>query len=867
MKFPALALAAFLVSGIVADRLIATGRPQSVIPFVIVCALLILSGFALLMFRLGTAAWVISLAAWSALGITAARVETMAVPADHINSLLARNALNLDQPLRWHGTLGLDPLELPWGLRYQLDLEEVQSAGAWMPVSGGMRTDYYFDENAASHPSSELRAGDRVELLVRARPVRNFGDPGSFDYRTFLARQDVYLTSTVRNATLIEKIPGPAPTLAQYLAQWRGSLLRRTDAMFAASDERAAVVRAMLLGDRSFLDTEQVEAFQKTGAYHILVLSGLQVGVLAAILLWTTRRLRLPPVLGIALTISTLWAYAGIVEDHPPILRAVWMATFYLLTFPLFRRAHVLNAMGLAAIIILGWRPSEISDASFLFSFLAVASIGAIAAPWLERTAGTYLHALDHLGDVTRDGSHPPRAAQFRLDLRAAKASLAGHLPAFASRFAGATVTAPCRIGLWLWETIVISAAIQVTMLPLMAQYFHRVSVWGLAANVPAVLLTGVIVPIGFLSLGAGVIWQPLGRLFGHILSPAVGVMVWSVQVVSRLPRSSYRVPSPPIGALVAFFAAMLLLAAAVLMAKRRNAAVARAAAVSLAAVIAVYPFAPRLNAGHLEVTILDVGQGDSIFVAFPNGRTMLVDGGGLPGSAFIRSRRPGVDVGEDVVSPFLWSRGLKRLDVVALTHAHQDHLGGLAAVLQNFQVGELWVGRDIQSSAYTALLGQARARGIPIVRRQRGDRLEWDGVGMQVLWPDNLEPGKTAQNDDSLVLRLQDGRETLLLTGDIERPVERTLLADDDSVDADFLKIPHHGSRTSTTESFLESVHPKFAAISVGENNPFGHPNDDVISRIETQGIKLYRTDRDGAITVLTDGNQLELHTFLAAH
>jgi competence protein ComEC len=180
--------------------------------------------------------------------------------------------------------------------------------------------------------------------------------------------------------------------------------------------------------------------------------------------------------------------------------------------------------------------------------------------------------------------------------------------------------------------------------------------------------------------------------------------------------------------------------------------------------------------------------------------------------------------------------------------------------------VGELWLGRDIQSGAYAALLDEARARGIPIVRRRRGDHLEWDGVGMQVLWPDNLEPAKTAQNDDSLVLRLQDGRETLLLTGDIERPVERTLLANGDSVGAEFLKIPHHGSRTSTTEPFFESVHPKFAAISVGENNPFGHPNDDVIDRIEMQGTKLYRTDRDGAITVLTNGNQLELHTFLAA-
>ena len=219
------------------------------------------------------------------------------LPADHVTALITRNALNIDQPLRWRGTLRADPLDLPWGIRYQLDLEAVQSAGAWIGVSGGLRSDYYFPDDSARE-SPMLRAGDRVEILTRARTVRNFGNPGSFDYRTFLARQDVHLTSTVRSTELIEKIPGPRPSLGHQLARLRGLLLRQSDAMFAAADDRAAVVRAMLLGDRSFLDTEQVQAFQQTGAYHILVLSGLQVGVLAAILLWTTRRLRLPMLAG-----------------------------------------------------------------------------------------------------------------------------------------------------------------------------------------------------------------------------------------------------------------------------------------------------------------------------------------------------------------------------------------------------------------------------------------------------------------------------------------------------------------------------------------------------------------------------------------
>ena len=495
MKFPALALAASFASGIVAERFLATAFPATAALF-IVAAGIILFGFAAVRLRQTKMAWMAAVLAWSVLGVAAAHLERTAVADASVTALVATGQLNLDQPLRWQGTLRADPLDLPWGVRYQLDLETVQSAGVRKPVSGGLRTDYYFPDKPSSQLPA-LRAGDRITLLARARTVRNFGNPGSFDYRAFLARQDVHLTSTVRNAELIEKLPGAPLTVAHRFARWRGSLLRATDQLFAASDARAAVVRAMLLGDRSFLDTEQVEAFQQTGAYHILVLSGLQVGVLAALLLWLTRRLRLPALAGIALTIAALWGYAGIVEDQPPILRAVWMATIYLLAFCLFRRTHVLNALGLAALILLAVRPSDVSDASFLLSFLAVATIGGIAAPCLERTAVHYLRALDHLGDLTTDASHPPRAAQFRLDLRAATNWVSALLPKSMSGTAGIIVTAPCRLGLWLWEAVVISAAIQLAMLPLMAQYFHRVSVLGLAANVPAVLLTGAIVPLG----------------------------------------------------------------------------------------------------------------------------------------------------------------------------------------------------------------------------------------------------------------------------------------------------------------------------------------------------------------------------------
>ncbi len=870
MKFPALVLAASFASGILAGQSLLADFPHSPRLLVPTAALLII--FALLICLRGFIwlACVITILSWSVLGMAAFKLQSISIPPRRIDNLLAQRQLKLDQPLRWRGILRADPLLLPWGIRYIADLSEVQSQGQWIPVTGGIRTDYYLDEfnegrSAPAPPNDfELRAGDSVEFLARAREVRNFGDPGAFDYRTFLARQNIYVTATLRNFTLMEKLPGSNPPAFTHLVpRLRGNLLRRMDATFGSADEKAAVLRAMLLGDRSFLDSEQVETFQKTGAYHILVLSGLQVGVLAAMLLWLIRRLRLPLVVGVGVSLFALWAYAGIVEDHPPILRAVLMATFFLLAYALFRHTHVLNAIGLAALCILSLQTSEIYDASFQLSFVAVLAIGGIAAPWLERTAGIYLQALDQVSDTTRDGRHPPQAAQFRLDLRSLQVWLATRLP-LVSRFAGSgLVTLPVRVGLSFWETVVVSAVIQLAMVPLMAQYFHRVTILGLAANVPAVLLTALIVPLGFLSFGITAVWRAAGELIIAALNLSLEALLWSMHYIARVSWGSFRVPSPPAAVLLVFFALAIILFSLVLAGLKWPARISATVLVILVFLIARHPFAPQFIPGKLEVSVLDVGQGDAIFIAFPNGTTMLVDGGGLPGAAYIRSRRPGIDVGEDVVSPYLWSRGLKRLDVIALTHGHQDHLAGLKTVLQNFKVGELWIGRDIDAGSFQSLIQEARVLGVRVVHHQRGEQINFGGVSTNVLWPDNLSARKTAQNDDSLVLQLRDGNETILLTGDIERPVERQLTSSGDLLQADFVKVPHHGSRTSSTESFLQAVQPRFAAVSVGENNPFGHPNGDVLERVQMQGARLFRTDRDGAITVITDGNELQVSTF----
>ncbi len=872
MKLPTLWIAAAFAGGIALDGVM----PARVTAWLACATVAIVLGLLLLRSNRVAAAWSCALLAWAALGGLTARIENVTTPAKNVTRLVARGRLDLSEPLRWRGRLRSDSLRMPWGARYEIDLEEVESAGRAVPVSGGLRVNYYSD---ADHPEppAEFRAGDGVEALVRARQPRNFLDPGAFDIRGFLSRQDVGLTASLRSVELLRRVDTPRLRFADFFARARGRLLNRVDAIFSDSPDRAAVLRAMLLGDHNFVDSQTALVFQKTAAYHVLVVAGLHVAALTMFVFWLTRRLRLSRLWTTLITLAVLAAYVGIVQDRPPILRAALMAAAFLGARLLFRRVELLNAVALAALLLLFARPAALGDASFQLSFLAASVIAGLAVPWIDRTSGPYHRGLAHLSDVTRDRSFAPRVVQFRLDLRAASAWLAAHLPARLAPRAERILAAPFAAGFRLWEILVVSTAIQLGVLPLLAEYFHRVSVYGPASNVPAVLLTGLIVPLGFITLMASFVWGGLARLLVHLLGALVGALIATIEWISRWPHASYRIPGPPGWLLVAFLAALVLLAifarAAVAGVRRNSSAwrssewIAAAALVALAIAVVTFPFAPRLAAGKLEVAVLDVGQGDSIFAAFPGGQTMLVDGGGQYTANSTGGFRTGPDIGEEVVSNYLWQRGLKRLDVVALTHAHHDHLDGLNAVLDNFRVKQLWVGRDVDSFAFKNLLAHARARGVEIVHHLRGDSFAWSGATGRFLWPADDSETSQATNNDSLVLRIEDGGVRFLLPGDIERQVEQSLVGDGDALAADFLKVPHHGSKTSSTGDFLSLAAPRVAVISVGEGNPFGHPSPDVVARLEKVNARVLRTDRDGAVTATTDGRTLVVHTYVETH
>jgi competence protein ComEC len=695
--------------------------------------------------------------------------------------------------------------------------------------------------------------GQRIEAVAKVRSPHNFQNPGEFNYASWLANQRIYWTASVHSPQDIHVQPDRCGHQAlAWLFSIRTWALHRLDGLYPGDYETASLLKAILLGQTAGVERRWTNDFRLTGTYHALVISGQHVSVLAIALLFLLRLLNLGRISSLAVATGASWLYAFISGCSAPVVRAAGGFTLFLIASYLFRRLRIINTLAVVAFAYLVFDPKQLFDASFQLSFLSAAALAALAIPLIERWTEPLRIAASSPGRMQADMRQDARVSTWRVELRllAETLRLWTRLPGKASLL---IVGGAARLVVFAAEAMIVSACIQFGLALPMAGYFHRVSFTGLIANVIVVPLLSIVVPVGFAAIFTG--WRWLGAITAFCLHIAESVASWHVQF-----EPAWRIAALPTWIALAFTASLTLLALSL---RRRSPLTPLITVLSLGLFGVMYwqPWRPDLAPGWLEISAIDVSQGDSLFVAFPNGQTMLIDGGGFPGMSRM-VRKPNLDIGEDVVSPYLWSRKIHRLDYAVLTHGHSDHMAGMGAVLDNFRPRVLWIGAEPDTPAWRALQEKARSDGVRIQALTSTTRpFQVGRATMTVLAPmPDYAPGESAANDDSVVLQITLGRRSALLMGDAEKPIEGELISTGKLQPVTLLKAGHHGSRTSSSEAFIDAVQPEFTMISDGYLNQFHHPHPEVLKRLAEHHTMVLRTDREGLLTFRTDGEHVEI-------
>ncbi len=556
----------------------------------------------------------------------------------------------------------------------------------------------------------------------------------------------------------------------------------------------AGLLTALILGDKTAVDPEVKSSFVETGVVHVLAVSGLHVGYVVLILLALVRILRIPWGLDKMALVLGLIGFIILTGFRPSVVRASIMAGLYILA-PIFNRSvNTWNIIAGAAFIILAVDPGYLSDLGFQMSFLAVISI-IYFYNLIERILPDKLKVANQSNTIIKT----------------------------------------------VWGLFLVSLSAQIGTLPLTAYHFGRIPVIALVANIFVVPLIGVLVALGFSLLLLG--WIPyIGAAVGNSIWLLGKIVILLTDNLARIPFATISIPSFGIFELLIYVLLILALFLLLQPLYRIKALIVALLAINLS----IWKFAVR--ADYLDVIFMDVGQGDAIIITSTD-YSILIDAG---------ERYRQKDMGERVVLPVARHLGIDKFELIVMTHPHNDHIGGIPVVLDNFAGAMIWDTRiKYDSRIYDDIHRTIASRGLPLKYPQRGEieRLN-DYSVIQVFCPDTIaHPSYSNVNNSSIVLRLVHGNNSFLFTGDLEYDMEPLLYSLRECLDSRVLKVAHHGSKTGTTAGFINTVDPEWAIISVGHKNKFNHPSSEIIERLEAQGITVRRTDHDRAIWLRSDG------------
>jgi len=621
-------------------------------------------------------------------------------------------------------------------------------------------------------------------------------NPGGFDYRNYLAQSGVSATVFALKEDIKDNLLNKANIFVKTGLMLREKIVNVIKRSMPS--EQAALLNGMLIGYREDLSDEVQKAFSDSGLTHIMAVSGANVAFIVFPLIFLFRKvIKLKLKTSNIIVIGVLVIFTYITGFQPSVLRAVIMATVVLVGQMLMRETDIYTTISFSAILLLLYNPSTLFNIGFQLSFVATLSIVLLC-------------------------KNIKRVISFK------------YLPNI------------------ITDVISITLAAQIGVLPIIILYFNNVSLISIVSNVLVIPIVGIITVLGSIMAIVGNINIFFSQVIGLLNSPFLTFVLYVTKTVSAIPYAVLKVTTPSMLMVLIYYCVVLFFMWYKPLKKIKIKPIYYITGLSVLLIVIGLTY---LTPKKLETVFIDVGEGDSVFLRTYSGKTVLIDGGG-----FNARLNPGKSIGDSVIIPFLLDYGVSNLDMIIATHGHDDHIQGLEAVLKGFPVKELLIPDIADKTAFGKLISVCADKKIKIDVCQEGDIIRIDNqTFFDVLFPNKNWESSDTLNNCSLVLKLQYINNSILFTGDIQAEIEDYLLKEGEDLQADVLKVAHHGSTYSTTPDFLKAVNPTIAIISVGKNN-FGHPAPLTLERLNMNNTKVYRTDECGALVLTSDGQKITI-------
>lgn len=700
---------------------------------------------------------------------------------------------NVNENLEIVGTIISNSIDKQYKNQYILKVEKINENKSYKNTN--LQLNVKKEEELLSY-------GDKIIIKGNFEEASSARNEGGFDYKQYLKSKNIYGIISVdkKDIKLIKKNNvGVIDLLANKVSNSMKIKIEQN-----LSNETSKLLSGILIGNKNNLQKEIQEDFRNSSLSHVLAISGMHVSYIMLGITFVINKMKFNKKVSKIITIFILLFFIILTGKTASVTRACFMSSYIILASLFHKKAHVLASISISLLIILIINPYLILDIGLQLSYGGTIGI-VLIYPILKKVKK----------------KKEDKSSKFKKIIHKIKDKIL--------------------------DIILITISANLVIFPIVLFHYNTISFTFIISNLLISPIIGIIIILGFISVFASYIISPISKVMFLILQTFLNLLIKIAHFCAELPFSKVYFPTPKIYVIIIYYVFLIFIILArnkIIVIKKINKKIIIIFVIIIIILNLILNFIPKT----FTISFIDVGQGDSMLILTPKGKKILIDGGG--------SRdEESFNIGKQTLIPYLLNKGITKLDYILISHFDSDHVGGILSVLEELKVEKVIICEQEENENYRRFKEIVKNKKIKVYVVKKGDNVKIEeNILLNILWPKDEKIKENAINNNSIVAKLNYKNFSILLTGDIEKIAENEILKEYENsniLNANILKVAHHGSKSSSINEFLEKVKPQIALIGVGEKNTFGHPNEGVLKRLENINTKIYRTDKKGEITI----------------